>query len=151
MIRLSLKLTRLFSELAETKIRQRLPRSQISTDAKTTECPECGKVFARKQAMVTHYRSKHEGIKYSCNQCDYQATQQGNLQKHIQSVHEGIKYPCNHCDYQATKQGNLQTHIAAKHSGNILVSSGSENYRYYTGKLCCCVWLLCDSEGYSVE
>merc|ERR1712043_138165 len=95
----------------ENKIRQREPRNQISSDAKSTECPECGKVFTEKRNMVTHYRSKHEGIKYPCNQCDYQATQQGNLQIHIQSKHEGIKYPCNQCDYQFTTKGHLQTHI----------------------------------------
>ena len=133
---------------SENKIRQRLPRNQISSDVKSNKCPECGKVFTTKGSMVTHYRSVHEGIKYPCNLCDYQATTQGslqthiksvhegikyacnqcdyqakrqdNLQRHIQSVHEGIKYPCNQCDYQATQLGNLQTHIAAKHSDNIL-------------------------------
>ena len=45
--------------------------------------------------MKKHIQSKHEGIKYPCNQCDYQATKQGSLQTHIQSKHEGIKYPCN--------------------------------------------------------
>ena len=68
----------------ENKTRQRQPR--ISSDFKSTECPECGKVFSQKSHMVTHYRSKHEGIKYPCNQCDYQALQQGNLQTHIQST-----------------------------------------------------------------
>ena len=29
-------------------------------------------------------------------------TQQVHLQMHIQSKHEGIKYPCSQCDYQAT-------------------------------------------------
>ena len=71
----------------ENNIRQRQPRSQISSDAKSTECPECGKEFTKKTSMVTHYRSIHEGIKYPCNQCDYQATTQSNLQKHIQSKH----------------------------------------------------------------
>merc|ERR1712150_372938 len=133
----------------ETKIRQRQPPKQISSETKSIECPECGKTFARKDNMLIHYRSKHEGIKYPCNQCeyqatdksnlqkhvqsvhegikyhcnqcDYQATTQGDLKKHVQSIHEGIKYPCNHCDYHATEKGNLQTHIAAKHSGNILL------------------------------
>ena len=57
--------------------------------------------------MMKNYRSKHEGIKYPCKQCDFSSTQQGNLQKHIQSKHEGIKYPCNQCDYQATQQRHL--------------------------------------------
>merc|ERR1712150_364858 len=104
-------------QTSENKIRQRQPRNQISSDAKSTECPECGKGFSTKTNMLAHCRSKHEGIKYPCNQCGYQATQQGNLQKHIQSVHEGIKYPCDQCDYQATQQGHLQIHIQSKHEG----------------------------------
>ena len=57
----------------------------------------------------------NEGIKYLCNHCNNQATQQRNLQKHIQSIHEGNKYPCKLCDYQATETGNLQKHIQRKH------------------------------------
>ena len=56
------------SSTDQTKVRK--PRSQISSDTKSTECPECGAVFTQKSNMVTHYRSKHEGIKYPCNQCD---------------------------------------------------------------------------------
>ena len=35
---------------------------------------------------------KHVGVKYACNQCDYQATTQGYLTTHIQNKHEGLKY-----------------------------------------------------------
>ena len=123
----------------ENKIRQRQPRNQISSDAKSTECPECGKKFTTKSHMVTHYRSKHEGWKYPCDECDYQATTQGSLQTHIQAKHEGIKYPCNQCDYQATQQSSLQGHLAAKHSDNILKCEHCDfqtNWRqsYYTHK-----------------
>ena len=57
----------------ENQIRQRQPRIQISSDAKSTECPECGTKYFDRSAMLRHYRSKHEGIKYPCNQCDFQA------------------------------------------------------------------------------
>ena len=99
----------------ENKIRQRQPRSQISSDAKSTECQECGKVYTTKGDMMKHYRYKHEGTKYPCNQCDYQATTQSHLTTHIQSKHEGIKYPCNQCDYQFTLQSSLQRHVQRKH------------------------------------
>ena len=104
-------------QTSENKIRQRQLQIQISSDAKSTECPECGKVFSYKHAMLKHYRSIHKGIKYPCNQCDYQATSQSHLKRHIQSKHECIKYSCNQCDYQALYQGNLQTHILSKHEG----------------------------------
>ena len=37
-------------------------------------------------------KSVHEGVKYACNLCDYQAKIQTNLTVHIQSIHEGVKY-----------------------------------------------------------
>ena len=119
-------------------------RSQMSSK-KSSQCPECGALYSERSNMLRHYRSKHEGVKYSCAQCgqqfsqqstvqkhiesvhegvkypcpqcDYQASEKCSLQAHIQSIHEGIKYPCNQCDYQATQRGNLQTHIQIKHEG----------------------------------
>ena len=38
-----------------------------------------------------------------------------SIKTHIQSKHEGIKYPCNQCDYRATTQSNFQRHIQSKH------------------------------------
>ena len=75
-------------ETLENKIRQRQPRNQISSEARSTVCPECGAKYSNRSTMLKHYRSKHEGIKYPCNQCDYQATEKGNLQKHIQRKHQ---------------------------------------------------------------
>ena len=74
-------------QTSKNKIRQRQPRNQISSDAKSFECPECGKVYTQKGHMVRHYRSKHEGINYPCNQCDYKATTKSHLQRHIRSRH----------------------------------------------------------------
>lgn len=67
--------------------------------------------------MLRHYRSIHEGIKYPCNQCDFQAAGLSNIQKHIciQYKHEGVKYPCNECDFQATTKSSLQRHKQSKH------------------------------------
>ena len=50
-----------------------------------------------------------------CNQCDHQASTQGNLKIRIQSVHEKIRHSCNQCDYQAFKNGDLKTHIQSVH------------------------------------
>ena len=47
-------------------------------DAKPTECPQCGKEFTHRYVMLKHYRYKHEGIKYLCNNCDYQANHQSS-------------------------------------------------------------------------
>ena len=42
-------------------------------------------------------KSKHEGERYSCNQCDYQAKKRKYLKQHQKSIHEGLRYSCNHC------------------------------------------------------
>ena len=64
-----------------------------------------------------HRESIHEGIKYPCPHCEYQATQTGRLKIHIESVHLGIKYPCDSCEYQATELGSLNVHIKRAHMG----------------------------------
>ena len=80
------KLSEVDDEPKET-LMQRQPRNQISTDSKSTECPECGVIYFDKSTMKKHYRSKHEGIKYPCNKCEYQATTQADVKRHIQSRH----------------------------------------------------------------
>ena len=52
-------------------------------------------------------KSKHEGIKYPCQQCDYQATDPSALRKHTKGKHEGTKYPCQQYDYKGTFPSTL--------------------------------------------
>ena len=32
-------------------------------------------------------KSKHEGVRHNCTQCNYQATEKGNLTKHMKHQH----------------------------------------------------------------
>ena len=66
------------------------------------KCGECGAGYRWKKDLVRHIRNRHEGVRYSCNQCEYQATTQKTLKAHKEAVHEGVKYLCNQCEYQAT-------------------------------------------------
>ena len=53
-----------------------------------------------------------------CDQCDYnKAKHQTGLTYHKQSKHEGVRYVCNQCEYEATKQGNLTIHKQNKDEG----------------------------------
>ena len=65
-----------------------------------------------------HLKSKHGGIKYPCDQCDFKATQKSNLLTHLKSKHEGVKYPCDQCDYKATTKGSFLIHFKSKHQVN---------------------------------
>ena len=79
----------------ESKVRPRRQRTKISNDKKSTQCPECGKVYVQRQHMLAHFRSKHEGVKYPCNQCDYQATQKVHLNRHISTKHSDTVLLCD--------------------------------------------------------
>ena len=41
--------------------------------------------------------SKEDG--FSCDQCDFTSMYSSNLSQHMKSKHEGIRYPCDQCDY----------------------------------------------------
>ena len=77
----------------------------------------------KKGALKQHQESKHEGVVYLCNQCNYKTTQQSNLRRHTQSKHEGVKYSCIECDYQSGFQSGLKRHQQSKHEICLLLSS----------------------------
>ena len=85
-------------------------------------CNQCDHQASTQGNLKIHIQSVHEKIRYYCNQCDYQATPNGDLKTHIQSVHEKIKYSCNQCDHQATGKGNLKKNI------NIMIWGSEDSY-----------------------
>ena len=116
----------------ENYIKQKKSRPPMRSNAnKPFHCSKCEAVFANKDNLMrhnrlvheateqchlqTHIQSLHDGIKYPCNQCDYQAKRLGHLREHIESKHEGIKYLCDHCNYQASQQSALRRHMKSKH------------------------------------
>ena len=60
-----------------------------------------------KTNLVRHRRALHEGIKYTCGQCQHKATRKESLAQHRRAIHEGIRYPCGQCQHQATSKGDL--------------------------------------------
>ena len=52
-------------------------------------CDICGIHFTENRSLTRHKESKHAGVKYSCDKCDYRTT--GNLKVHQQAVHDGIQ------------------------------------------------------------
>ena len=57
----------------------------------------------------------HDGIKFPCHPCDYQASEKASLIGHQKSVHDGIKYDCSKCNAQYTHRQSLRTHIKSAH------------------------------------
>ena len=68
-----------------------------------------------KSTLTKRKRSVHEGVKYACNQCDYNATKQSHLTAHIQSMHDGVMFACDLCDQQFKWRSMLKTHIKIRH------------------------------------
>ena len=77
--------------------------------------------------LQKHIHSKHEGIKYPCDQCDKQFTGKGHLKKHIQSQHKGIKYPCGLCDKELTSKDHLNTHVKSVHGRQSIIITNVTN------------------------
>ena len=61
--------------------------------------------------LKIHKLAIHEGVKYLCNQCEYQATQQTYFKTQKQ-----VKHECKQCEYQATQQTHLKTHKQSIHT-----------------------------------
>ena len=62
-------------------------RDESGADIEEHKCEECGTKYKYRRSLWSHKRTKHGGIVYSCQECSYTATQQGNLRTHQQSVH----------------------------------------------------------------
>ena len=52
--------------------------------------------------------NKEDG--FSCDRCNFTSIYSSNLSQHIKSKHEGVRYPCDQCDYVATGKGHLKIH-----------------------------------------
>ena len=50
-----------------------------------------------------------------CSHSDQQFTQNASLWTHKKFVHEGVKYSCDQCEYQAGQKDNLKAHKRTKH------------------------------------
>ena len=80
-------------------------------------CDQCDYQTTQQSSLKIHIQSKHKGYRYACDRCDYRAKKQSHLTTHTQSKHEGVKYACNQCDHQYTDQSSLSRHIKSKHDG----------------------------------
>ena len=82
------------------------------------ECEECQKIYSDKYGLKKHQLNVHQGFKYYCDQCDFQAfTSRNSLVRHIQNVHEGVRYPCDQCETKLHSLYNLKIHKQTKHEG----------------------------------
>ena len=39
---------------------------------------------------------------HQCSECDYKTKHIGHFKQHIKSIQEGVRYSCDQCDYKGT-------------------------------------------------
>ena len=94
-------------------------------------CFICKGEYNSRDGLQSHIRIKHDGVRFSCTQCDYTATRLKHLTDHKQTKHEGVMFKCDKCDLQSHNQNSIRDHKKRKHSGEI-----QENGSTGTKKLC---------------
>ena len=80
-------------------------------------CDQCDYKSTHKSSLRRHQQSQHVGVRYDCDQCEYKATTQSDLRRHQQTQHDGMQNRCDKCEYKATTHGNLRTHQKSHHEG----------------------------------
>ena len=55
---------------------------------------------------------------FICSECEYFTQHKQLLKNHIETKHKGVRYPCDVCNYQALSVMNLRDHQASKHKIN---------------------------------
>ena len=85
----------LFREEAILKLRTNLRMHLRRFMGLGFTCDECAYDFA----LFNNFINKtHEGKKYPCRECEYQAATNGSFAQHQRTIHEGKKYPWRECD-----------------------------------------------------
>ena len=71
-------------------------------------CDHCMFKPATVRELKGHIISKHNGIRFSCHQCDYSSVRE--------YTYEGVSFPCSLCCYLTPTPRQLRDHKQAKHT-----------------------------------
>ena len=52
----------------------------------------------------------HEGVKYPCDQCEYQTSYPANLKAHREGIHQKMMIKCQLCDFQTKWRPEFYNH-----------------------------------------
>ena len=60
--------------------------------------------------------TKHKVIRFDCDQCVYQGTDEDKLGVHKKKAHEAMVHACDQCHFNSSTLGELNEHVDTKHT-----------------------------------
>jgi len=92
---------------------------KIATNGeKTFVCKECHYKSHTSTNVKRHITTEHLGVKYPCDQCGKEFTNNSNLHQHIKRRHtKNFSWQCDQCEKQFQYEYKLKLHIGDKHLG----------------------------------
>ena len=78
-------------------------------------CSICDQVFSHTQNMKAHYRREHEGLTFSCEQCDKKYTSAYARRNHVRAFHDKKRpFKCKICNKTFPFEQGLSNHTKSK-------------------------------------
>ena len=93
----ALNLKKMECSIVEAKYEGVTPRYEKRTD----NTPE----------FIQNLELKHDIDSLKCNQCSKKFSHKHNVQWHMKSVHQGLLYSCEQCEYKTKQLVNLKIHM----------------------------------------
>ena len=59
--------------------------------------------------------SVHEGVKFICDQCEYEATRRSHVTEHKKAQPDGLTFDCDQCDNKSSWRRMLFGHVQSLH------------------------------------
>ena len=81
--------------------------------------------------MKVSGQSKHDGIKFTCSQCEIQVSTNSDLKRHEQVKHKGVIYTCDQYGYQATANFKIKEHTKSKHWSGVRLQRKISIFKIY--------------------
>ena len=96
-------------------------------------CEICGQAFTIVTKLRKHVECVHEKQRnHPCKICGKFFRDEVVLKKHIQGVHEGVKFKCDICGNEFSQQSGVYTHKKFVHKINNNIKSVPEKHEEQT-------------------
>ena len=79
-------------------------------------------------------KSFHGNQIIKCSKCDFRSKSERQAEEHIQTKHNGVKYTCNQCDYESEILKELKGHQDEKKTQGDEVSMPLMQIQGYSAK-----------------